>query len=191
MPTRVLILSADIGAGHDLPAELLRDAIREREPDAEVTIADGLDAMGPLIHAATREGAETILQHARPLFDLQYYLAARWPPTRKLAGLLLLFLGGRGLKRLIARTRPDVIVSTYPGTTEALGRLRALHRLAVPCVSAITDLSALSFWAHPGIDLHLVVHPESAEEVAAVAGGGTRTVAVRGLSRPEFEAPPS
>jgi processive 1,2-diacylglycerol beta-glucosyltransferase len=28
--TRVLILTADIGAGHDLPAELLAAALRER-----------------------------------------------------------------------------------------------------------------------------------------------------------------
>ena len=35
----------------------------------------------------------------------------------------------------------------------------------MPVVSAITDLAALRFWAHPGVDLHLVTHPES------VAGG--------------------
>src|SRR3954452_11555523 len=100
-------------------------------------------------------------------------------------------LGARGLLRLIRRERPDVIVSTYPGTTEVLGRLRRMGRLSVPCVAAVTDLAALRWWAHPGIDLHLISHAQSYAEVEAIAGPGTDIRHVRGLTRPEFEAPPA
>jgi hypothetical protein len=31
----------------------------------------------------------------------------------------------------------------------------------------------LHFWAHPGIDLHFITHPESAEEVECIAGPGS------------------
>lgn len=188
---RVLILTADIGAGHDLPAELLADAIRARRPDAEVTVADGLEAMGPFLHAIGRRGAETILEHAQAVFELQYVLLSILPPTRWLAKRLLALVGRRGLLRLIARMRPDVIVSTYPGTTEILGALRAAGRLRTPCVAAITDLAALHYWAHSGIDVHLVIHEESRAEVLEVAGPRAEVRHVRGLSRPEFEDPPS
>jgi processive 1,2-diacylglycerol beta-glucosyltransferase len=188
---RVLVLTADIGAGHDLPARLLAEAIRDREPGAEVVVADGLEAMGPLVRAVMRTGAETILERARPLFDLQYWLALRFPPTRWLAGTLLTLAGGRGVLALIRSERPDVIVSTYPGTTDMLGRLRALGRLPVPTVAAITDLAALRFWAHPRVDLHLLTHEESRPEVESIAGPDARIVAVTGLTRPEFEAPPA
>jgi processive 1,2-diacylglycerol beta-glucosyltransferase len=190
-PPRVLIVTADIGAGHDLPARLLAEAIRRRDPTAEVVVADGLEAMGSLIRAVMRTGAETILERARPLFDLQYWLALRFPPTRWLAGSLLTLVGGRGLLRLIRTERPDVIVSTYPGTTDMLGRLRALGRLPVPTVAAITDLAAMRFWAHPRVDLHLITHEESRAEVESIAGPHARIVAVTGLTRPEFEAPPA
>jgi processive 1,2-diacylglycerol beta-glucosyltransferase len=190
-PPRVLILTVDIGAGHDLPAELLSKAITERAPDAEVTVADGLAAMGRLTVALGRTGAETILQHGRPLFELQYWLLSRFSPTRRLAGRLLTMVGGPGLLALIERTRPDAIVSTYPGTTEVLGRLRASGRLHVPCATAITDLAALRFWAHPGIDLHLVTHGESIVEVRAIAGPRADIRRVRGFTRPEYEAPPA
>ena len=39
--------------------------------------------------------------------------------------------------------------------------------------SAITDLAGLRYWAHPGVDLHYVTHPESIEEVERLVGPGT------------------
>jgi UDP-N-acetylglucosamine:LPS N-acetylglucosamine transferase len=143
------------------------------------------------MEAATRGGSEAILIRAPWLFDVQYWLVGRFAPTRALGGALATAFGGRGLLRLIARERPDVVVSTYPGTTEVLGRLRRLGRLPVPCATAITDLAALRWWAHPGIDLHLITHAESRAEVEAIAGPGADIRHVRGLVRPEYEAPPS
>ncbi len=72
--------------------------------------------------------------------------------------------------------------------TEALGHLRGRGRLAVPVVSAITDLAALRYWAHPDVDVHLITEAESAPEVRAIAPR-TRIVCVRGLTAPEFEQP--
>src|SRR6266540_548810 len=100
---RVLILTADIGAGHDLPAELLAGALRDR--GAQVVVEDGLTAMGPVVVALMRTGAETILNRLRLLFDLQYWLATRFAPTRWLGGVLLYRIGRPGLRRLIARER--------------------------------------------------------------------------------------
>jgi UDP-N-acetylglucosamine:LPS N-acetylglucosamine transferase len=187
----VLVLSADIGAGHDLPARLLAQAIAERAPGAHVRIADGLRAMGPFLHAVGRSGSETILQRATWLFDLQYWLLSRFAPTRWLAGTLLTAIGARGLLRLIDAEAPDAIVSTYPGTTDILGRLRRAGRLHVPCAAAVTDLAGLDYWAHPGMDVHLLIHAESRAEVLAVAGAGADVRHVRGLSRPAFDHPPS
>jgi processive 1,2-diacylglycerol beta-glucosyltransferase len=151
---------------------------------------DGLSEMGPLVEAFARRGSETILRRAPLVFDLQYWLIQRFRPTRALAAWLLERAGRRGLLRLVEREAPDVVVSTYPGTTEVLGRLRHAGRLGVPCVAAITDLAALRFWAHPGVDMHLIIHAESRAEVEAIAGGNADIRHVRGFSRPEFDDPP-
>jgi UDP-N-acetylglucosamine:LPS N-acetylglucosamine transferase len=185
---RVLILTADIGSGHDLPAQHLARGLRDEHRDADVTVADGLKAMGWLLRLVIRENSEVVLRWGTWIFDLQYRLISKLPPTRWLARRLLYVLGAPGLARLIAKHRPDVVVSTYPGTTEVLGQMRARGRLQVTICSAITDLAALLYWAHPGVDMHLVTHRESIDEVNRVAGAG-RVRWVRGLTDNAFLAP--
>jgi len=75
--------------------------------------------------------------------------------------------------KLIEKHDPDVVVSTYPGVTAVLGMLRENRRLLIPVQSAITDLAGLRYWAHPGVDMHFVTHPESIEEVEKLAGPGS------------------
>ena len=186
---RVLILSADIGEGHDAPARALRDDILAQRPGAEVTIVDSMAAGGRLVQALVRDRAEFVLRRLPWLFDLQYLLVARWGPSRRVAMRLASRLGRRGLLAAVRESGADVVVATYPPANQVLAVERARGTLGVPLVSAITDLAALRYWAHPGCDLHLVIHEESAAEVRAIAGADARIAHVRGLSAAAFGAP--
>ena len=44
--TRVLILTASVGEGHDLPARTLADQLRQERPGIDVVTEDGLQVMG-------------------------------------------------------------------------------------------------------------------------------------------------
>jgi UDP-N-acetylglucosamine:LPS N-acetylglucosamine transferase len=189
-PPRVLILTTDIGEGHDLPARQLDLAIRALRPDAEVEIVDGLDQMGRVLSAVLKDNSRAVFRLPPWMFDLQHLLAIRFRPTSSLSQFLSVTLGGRGLLRLVRGFRPDVVVSTYPGCTLTLAPLRRRGYTRVPLVSAITDLSQLRYWAWPGVDLHLITHPESEQEVRAIAGAGTSVTCVRGLTSPGFTDPP-
>ncbi len=172
-PRKILIVSADIGEGHDLPARAIAREFKEEDPDALISVVNGLPAMGPLATAVLRDNSAFLFRWAPWMFDFQYRLCMRFPPTRWLGSKLLCGFGHRGLMRLIKAHKPDLIVSTYPGTTQVLGELRRSGRLKVPCYSSITDLAGLHFWAHPRIDLHFITHPESQEEVERIAGPGS------------------
>ncbi len=172
-PRHVLIISADIGEGHDLPARAVAREFTDEDPDAQVSIVNGLPAMGAVLTKVLRENSAFMFQWVPWWFDFQYRLFMNLGPTRWLARKLLTLLGGRGLMRLIRAHDPDLIVSTYPGVTAVLGELRRKRKLDVPCYSSITDLAGLHFWAHPGIDLHFITHPESAQEVERIAGPGS------------------
>jgi hypothetical protein len=83
-----------------------------------------------------------------------------------------------------------VVIVEYPVISAALGELRRLGRLRVPVCSSISDPAGLQYWAHPGIDLHLLSWAESRAEVDRIAGPG-RAVAVRPLVDHRFLHPPS
>jgi UDP-glucose 4-epimerase len=172
-PPRVLVLTADIGEGHDLPARMIKADIEQEIPGATVEIVDGLKAMGRISSSVARDGSRFTFRWMPWLFDLQYWLITRFAPTRWLMHHLSYLLGARGLMRVVEEQQPDVVLSTYPGVTAVLGMLRENRRLLVPVHSAITDLAGLRYWAHPGVDLHFVTHPESIEEVERLVGPGS------------------
>jgi processive 1,2-diacylglycerol beta-glucosyltransferase len=188
---RLLVVSASIGEGHDLPARFLVADVLARRLDAVTSIEDGLRAAGPLVERLVLGGSAFHSPLGNVVYDGEYALITHVAPVRRGFSRLGEALGARGLLRLVDAHRPDVVVSTYPGTTEVYGRLRLQGRLDVPLVSAITDLAGLRYWSHSGVDLHLITHPESEAEVRAIAGPRTRIVAARGMNDPRFATPPS
>jgi UDP-glucose 4-epimerase len=172
-PPRVLVLTADIGEGHDLPARMIKEDVEKEIAGAEVEVVNCLEAMSRVYAAIVRGGSRVTFHWMPWLFDAQYWLITKFAPTRWLAHQLSYVFGAHGLMKLIAKHDPDAIVSTYPGVTAVLGMLRENGRLAIPVQSAITDLAGLRYWAHPGVDLHYVTHPESIEEVERLAGPGS------------------
>src|SRR4051795_4639712 len=172
-PPRVLVLTADIGEGHDLPARIIKADLEEEVPGVEVEIQNGLEAMGKLSATVLRNGSKLTFRWMPWLFDIQYWLITKFAPARWLFHHLGYWFSGRGLLKVIEAHDPDAVISTYPGVTAVLGMLRENRRLDIPAQSAITDLAGLRYWAHPGVDLHYVTHPESIEEIEKLVGPGT------------------
>jgi UDP-glucose 4-epimerase len=170
---RILILSAESGDSHDLPARALARELVEESPGTHVKIDRSLGAMGKLMQVLVKDASGSIFRWVPWLFGVQYFLFVRFPPTRWLANRLLYTLAGTRLLALIQRHRPDAVISTHPGAAALLGELRLRRRLKVPAFSAITDLAGLHFWAHRGVDMHFVTHPESIDEVERIAGPGS------------------
>lgn len=188
MSARVLIFTASIGAGHDQPARVLAAALRER--DAAVEVVDGLELAGPVARTLVGRASRVDSTAGNLAFNAGYLLGTRVAPLRRAGAGALDKLTRRGFETFLRDHPADVLVSTYPLWSELLGRMRAGGTLQTPVVSAITDLAALDLWAHPGVDLHLISHPESAAEVRRVAGPGARIEAVHGLTDLAFTNPP-
>jgi processive 1,2-diacylglycerol beta-glucosyltransferase len=185
----VLILTASVGAGHDEPAQTLAAQLRAEHPEAEIVTRDALAAIGGIVKTMSADAAGIVFHRFQVIWDVGFWLFAECAPTRRATQALLTRSSAPGLLRLIAEVDPDVIVCTYPNITEVLGRLRRSGRLRTRVCAAVTDLAALDYWASPGIDVHLVTHPESIPEVRRIAGAATEIHCVHGFSRPEFLIP--
>jgi processive 1,2-diacylglycerol beta-glucosyltransferase len=185
---RVLILSADVGEGHAAAARALAQQIEASGQEAEVTVIDGLAAMGRVLRQVVQDGYRVQLRFLPWSYSLVYWLLEHVPPVRWLTRLQLRLFGARPLARRIAEYEPDVIVSTYPAVTVVLARLRRTGVVNCPTVATITDLTGLFFWAQPGIDMHLVMYGESMPSVERIAGEGSARL-VRPLISAEFLRP--
>jgi processive 1,2-diacylglycerol beta-glucosyltransferase len=189
-PRRVLILSADVGEGHAAAARALRDQLEDSPEQTEVTVIDGLAAMGPLLRPVVEDGYRVQLRLIPWSYTVVYWLLKHVLPIRALARRLLCLFGSRPLARNIAVHDPDVVVSTYPAVTVVLARLRRTGEVQCPTMATITDLAGLFFWAQPGIDMHVVMYGESMSSVERIAGPGSVRL-VRPLISAEFLQPRS
>jgi processive 1,2-diacylglycerol beta-glucosyltransferase len=182
---RVLILSADVGEGHAAAARALARQIQDSPQPAEVTVIDGLAAMGRVLRPVVEDGYRIQLRLVPWTYSIIYALLNYVRPIRALARRLLCLFGSRPLARNIAAHDPDVVVSTYPAVTVVLARLRRTGAVKCPTVATITDLTGLFFWAQPGIDMHMVCYGESLSSVERIAGRGSVRL-VRPLISGEF-----
>jgi UDP-N-acetylglucosamine:LPS N-acetylglucosamine transferase len=187
---RALVMCADIGEGHVTVARSLAEDLASRADVQAVELRTDLDVMGPRLGRFLTRGFEVHLDRIGWSYDLAYRVFFERSAPRQAAHLALAALGGRGLSRTIRAFRPDVVVTEYPVLSAALGQLRALGRLDVPVCSSISDPAGLYYWAHPGIDLHLLSWQEALAEAERIAGLG-KAVAVRPLIDSRFTAPRS
>lgn len=195
---RVLILSADIGEGHVTAARALADRLRQRASVDAVELRTDLRVMGRRFGRFMERGFHSHLDEiGRPerhwerfRYELGYRLFFERALPRRGAHLALAALGGRGLRETVRAFAPDVVVTEFPVLSAALGQLRSLGRWSLPVCSSISDPAGLWYWAHPGIDLHLLSWPESLAEVERIAGPG-RAAVVRPVIDPRFSTAPA
>lgn len=184
---RVLILSADVGEGHLAAARALHEGLADRA-DVEVSSEDGLWALGHFARGVIRDGYRAQLRWAPWAYNAVYGLWRGVRPARWLGGRALYRMGRRRLRGLIGARRPDIVVSTHPALTVALGRMRRRGELDAVLCATITDLTDNPMWCHRGTDLHVVMHPIAVPWVERHAGRGS-VVAVRPLVSARFHAP--
>ncbi|HTW08133.1 MAG TPA: glycosyltransferase [Acidimicrobiales bacterium] len=182
-PLNVLIVSATVGAGDAGNARELARRLSEQGHTA--TVVDFLQAPPLHIGQALSKSYEAELRHAPWAYELAFGIWYWFPFLLRPLSRFLSMWTRRAVRRWVAETQADVVVSTYPVATQVLGDMRRRARwpgprrympwardcaLRVPAVNFITDFGYHPFWAHRGIDLNLAVHPATVASVARSTG---------------------
>lgn len=179
MGKRLLILTAAMGAGHDVVAGELARRIAPR--GVEVCVVDVLDLMPLRLGRGLRRTYGAMLRGAPWLYEWiyqAYFVAPHPPPASPLTVLI-----ARGLERR-APEPPDAVVSTFHVAAQVAGWMRARGRLAAPSLVLVTDFAAHRMWWHPGNDRYLCPDDTSARAVAERTGCSANPVAP--VVRPGF-----
>jgi UDP-N-acetylglucosamine:LPS N-acetylglucosamine transferase len=163
----VLIISASMGAGHDGAANELRRRLEAQGHRAEVR--DFLKALPFGIGTVVRLSYQWELKLAPWTYEATYRMWYRLPSLAGPLVTLLSILTRFRMRRWVEGA--DVVVSTYPLASLTLGRARQTGKLDVPVATYITDFAVHPLWTHPGVDLHLTVHSQSADHARIGSGG--------------------
>jgi processive 1,2-diacylglycerol beta-glucosyltransferase len=145
--TRVLILTASYGSGHNVAARCLAAAF-ERE-HAQVTVVDHFrELVHPLFDRSTRALYRAVLRRAPFLWGLGYSFAD-WMASDSVLTLGVTHLGTRRLGALLQRLTPDLVVSVHATPAVALATLARLGARVPPHTTVVTDFVAHSQWIAP------------------------------------------
>lgn len=176
-PRRVLIVSADMGEGHNATGRALEESARELWPGCEVHWLDALDVMGRGVGPAFRGIYVTNVQTTPWLYEFFYaaLLRARWfaDASKRFVGAWC----GRRLDKHLRRLRPDLIISTYPLGSAGLDWLRKHRKLDIPVGAWVSDFAPHPFWIYDGLDAHYVTHARAVEAAHRCVPGAPATVA--------------
>ncbi|TNM69694.1 hypothetical protein FHN55_02805 [Streptomyces sp. NP160] len=158
---RVLVLTGSVGAGHDGAAAEL--AARLRAAGAVAEVRDLLDGLPRAAQLFLRDGYAVAVARLPHLFEAVFrgvqHRGVVWRVEQEICAL-----GAGAVQGWLEEVRPDVVVSTYPLSSQLLGQEAEAGRLAVPFVTYCTDPAVHASWLHPRAAAHLTVTEATAEQ---------------------------
>ncbi|MFY1702743.1 MGDG synthase family glycosyltransferase [Micromonospora sp. WMMA1923] len=170
---RIVVVSADIGAGHDAAAGELARRLRARG-----FTVDRVNFLATLPGPLDRLVRQTYWGMLR---WLPWSYQALFTVTRRSPVALALIRAALrpAYRRMLAHLPPDTraVVTTFPFANQLLGPLREDRRITVPVVAYVTDFAVHPSWISPGVDLYCVVHDAARDTADA---NGARAVRVVG-----------
>jgi processive 1,2-diacylglycerol beta-glucosyltransferase len=158
--TRVLVLTAGYGEGHNSAARAVRAALAEH-PGTVAETVDLFALRAPRLNELSRRAYLGMINHAPGLWSGTY----RWLDRSPRAPWVFRTLSShtRLLARILREKRPDALVSTYPVYGWLLARLRAEGLDLPPLHTVVTDaLTINSLWYRVPSDRWYVTDPDSA-----------------------------
>lgn len=179
---KVLILTADAGFGHRSAANAVAAAIEEKYPDElSYEIVNPLDDKGTPAFLRDSQADYTKWVRSVPeLYRLGYDASDALIPNALMENSLSVLLVDV-MRKILRKSQPDVILSTYPLYSAPLTTTFTSRRYRVPLYTAITDLSTVHrMWFHRKVD-GLLVPNALVADMATSYGVNPEKVTITGI----------
>jgi processive 1,2-diacylglycerol beta-glucosyltransferase len=159
--TKILILTAGFGEGHNAAARNLAAAVASLAGPESAPVADLCALASPRANRVARRGYLAAINGAPRLWNA-FYL---WVDRHRIfpRHLWLLRAESGVLQSLLRREQPDIVCSTFPVYGFMLERLARMGRLSAPFYNVVTDsISINSLWTRPACSGWFVPNEETA-----------------------------
>lgn len=162
---KILIFSASTGGGHKRAAAALEDTINRLNPEVEVTVVDGLRAIGKVYDTTAVKGYYFLVKKAPKFYGGLYKVTDRQNIAYKTA-MKINASKSEKLLREIEKHNPDVIIMCHAFITAMVSRLKKQGKLLnVKAISLITDYDAHRTYVAPNIDAYVLAEPQMAPKL--------------------------
>jgi processive 1,2-diacylglycerol beta-glucosyltransferase len=158
--SRILILTAGYGEGHNSAARALQSAFSEI-PCVSAELVDVFALRAPRLNNLSRTAYIRTINHAPHVWSTFYRWLDRSPHAPQLFAALASHT--RLLAKIIAEKQPTALVSTYPVYAWMVAKLRAQGLVHCPLFTVVTDAITInSLWYRKPSDGWFVTDHDSA-----------------------------
>ncbi len=157
-PSKVLILSGEMGEGHNAAAAAITSAIADVWPGCAVDRFDTLELWGRPFARTLSWGYEVQMRLLPLTYEVFYDGICRSDRVAAISKWAIGRFFGKRLEHFLAARQDDLVISTYPFGSAALHWLRTKRGYGVPTATYIPAFHIHPVWAYSGIDQHYVMY---------------------------------
>ena len=165
MPSRILVLSASVGAGHMRAAQAVELALREIAPQAEVKNVDVLTLTNAAFRKVYGESYLDLVNKAPHVLGVFYDMLDKPLRPRSKRDRLRLLVEKLNLSKfldLLNDNHWDVVVNTHFLPAEIIASLRRDGKIAIRQITATTDFETHRLWVNEPCDHYTTATEEGA-----------------------------
>ncbi|AVX21495.1 MULTISPECIES: glycosyltransferase [Carboxydocella] len=156
---RILLCSVSIGAGHDLAALAMEQALAERFPGAVFKTIDTFRYINPFLNQVVKGSYLETIKFTPKVWGYLYRQAEEGDNFIDFNYILNKLLSPK-LAKLVEDFRPDLIIATHAFPCGIFSVLKEEEKLDIPLIGIITDYTIHPFWLHPRVDHYVIPSPQ-------------------------------
>lgn len=179
---RILILTADAGFGHRSAAIAIQEALNIRYTDqVQAEIVNPLeDKRAPVLLRESQSDYDKWVRKVPELYKFGYEVSDQVLPSAILESGLTVILFEL-MRDILRRTRPDVVVCTYPMYQHALTGVTTAFKANIPIITVVTDLATVHrLWFNDRVT-HILVPTEIVRGLAVESGVAPEKLHITGI----------
>lgn len=160
----ILIFTASTGGGHKRAAAAIKAKINDVSPQTNVTVIDGMKAIGKVYNKAVTKGYHIMATKTPEFYGKMYRLTDEKKPVAK-AIMKSNEMYANKLLESIEEYDPDIIIICHPFITNMVSYLKEKGKLDVKAISLITDYDSHRTYISPYIEAFVLAEPQMAKKL--------------------------